>query len=69
MKVCFVTAYWPPEAIGGTEQVTVALARELRALGVEVVAISGSDVPGAPDVTRDVQDGVVVHRLDRKSVV
>lgn len=67
MKVCFVTAYWPPEAIGGTEQVTVALARELRALGVEVVAISGSDVPGAPDVTRDVQDGVVVHRLSKRA--
>ncbi len=44
MKVCFVTANYPPEAAGGTEQVVVALARELRARGVQIAAISGSDV-------------------------
>jgi len=44
VKVCFVTANYPPEARGGTEQVVVALARELTERGVEVSAISGSDV-------------------------
>jgi O-antigen biosynthesis protein len=66
VKVCFVTANWPPEARGGTEQVVTALARELRAAGVEVTAISGSDEPHAGidvDVTRP--DGVLVHRLRR----
>ncbi len=67
MKVCFVTAHWPPEAIGGTEQVVVALARELRALGVEVFAISGSDVPKAADVVTDVHDGVTVHRVAKRA--
>ncbi len=66
MKVCFVTANWPPEARGGTEQVVTALARELRAADVEVTAISGSDEPHAGidvDITRP--DGVLVHRLRR----
>ncbi len=66
MKVCFVTAYWPPEASGGTEQVVVALARELRQLGAEVVAISGTDAAGAADVASDQHDGVTVHRLAKR---
>ncbi len=64
MKVCFVTANWPPEAVGGTEQVVTALARELRAHGVDVVAISGSDVPHAgTDVAPEQHEGVPVHRV------
>jgi glycosyltransferase involved in cell wall biosynthesis len=63
VKVCFVTSYWPPEANGGTEQVTVALARELHRLGAEVLAISGSDRAEAPDLAADVVDGVAVNRL------
>ena len=66
MKVCFVTSYWPPEANGGTEQVVTALARELRALGAEVFAISGTDAPGDRDVASEVHDGVTVHRLPRQ---
>ncbi|MBL8754678.1 MAG: glycosyltransferase [Planctomycetes bacterium] len=64
MKVCFVTANHPPEALGGTEQVVQALARELRRHGVEIVVVSGSDEPHAGvDVGREVHDGVVVHRI------
>lgn len=65
MRVCFVTANWPPEAVGGTEQVVTALARELRAHGVDVVAISGSDRPHDRDVVTDEHEGVAVHRLAR----
>ena len=66
MKVCFLTANHPPEAWGGTEQVVIALARELRARGVDIVVISGSDVPHAGvDVRQELHDGVVVHRLSK----
>lgn len=64
VKVCFLCANHAPEAWGGTEQVQVALARELRASGVEVVAIAGSDVPHAGvDVRQEQHDGVTVHRV------
>ena len=64
MKVCFVTANHPPEAWGGTEHVVVALARELRSRGVEVVVISGSDLPhSGVDVAREEHAGVRVHRV------
>jgi len=72
MKVCFVTSNYPPEAVGGTEQVVTALARELRGHGVEVVAISSSDVPhgsaeaGADDVREEEHEGVVVHRIFKR---
>ena len=66
MKVCFVTANHPPEAWGGTEQVVVALARELRRHDVEIVVISGSDVPHAGvDIVAEQHAGVVVHRVPR----
>ncbi len=66
MKACFLVANHPPEAWGGTEQVVVALARELRARGVEVVVVSGSDVPHAGvDVLREEHAGVVVHRVPK----
>ena len=64
MKVCFVTANFPPEAAGGTEQVVVALARELRARGVQVAAISGSDVVHqGDDSCSEVFEGVPVLRV------
>lgn len=65
MKVCFVTANYPPESVGGTEQVVTALARELRAFGLEVFAISGSDRGPLHDLTSDKHEGVVVHRIAR----
>ena len=39
MKVCFLTANFPPEATGGTEQVVTALLRELRGRGVDVEVV------------------------------
>lgn len=64
MKVCFVTANHPPEALGGTEQVTVALARELRLLGADVCVLAGSDRPhDGRDVAVEVHDDVLVRRL------
>jgi glycosyltransferase involved in cell wall biosynthesis len=66
VKVCFLTANWPPEARGGTEQVVSALAAELRQRRVEVCAISGSERPGRSAVRTEEVDGVVVHRLSRE---
>ncbi|HEX6813928.1 MAG TPA: glycosyltransferase [Planctomycetota bacterium] len=66
MKVCFVTANYPPEVYGGTEQVVTALARELSPHGVEVVVISGSDEPHAgEDVQHEQHHSIAVHRLRR----
>jgi glycosyltransferase involved in cell wall biosynthesis len=64
VKVCFLCSNHLPEARGGTEQVTAALEREFRARGVEVVVITGSDVPHA-GTDRIVQEheGTRVHRL------
>ncbi|MEC8652914.1 MAG: glycosyltransferase [Planctomycetota bacterium] len=68
MRVTFVTANFPPEACGGTEQVVAALARELRARGVEVSVISGSDqLHDGVDVVREAHDGVAVARLPRRA--
>ena len=68
MRVCFITANYPPETWGGTEQLVVALARELRAAGAEVVAISGSDVVHqGDDVCEEEHDGVSITRLFKKS--
>jgi glycosyltransferase involved in cell wall biosynthesis len=68
VKVCFVTANFPPEACGGTEQVVTALARELGARGVEVSVVSGSDRAHAgEDVLREVHEGVQVARLPRRA--
>lgn len=66
VKVCFVTANHPPEATGGTEQVVVALLRELRALGAEVAVVSGSDRPHEVDVVAESFAGVAVRRLARR---
>jgi hypothetical protein len=66
VKVCFVTANYPPEVLGGTEQVVTALARELRARAIDVVVITGSDEPYAGnDVTREAHEEVAVHRVRR----
>lgn len=67
MKVLFVTGNHPPEATGGTEQVVVALLRELRREGVELFVLTGSDraFDGASSEIED-HDGVVVERLFKK---
>lgn len=68
MRVLFVVANHPPEACGGTEQVVVALGAALRALGVEVAVVSGSDVPLADVAAFDeLHDGVSVTRIPRSA--
>lgn len=68
MKVCFITANYPPEARGGTEQVVVALARELAGHSVDVAVITGSDVL-REDVDSDhcaeEHEGIAVTRVFR----
>lgn len=67
MKACFLVASHPPEPAGGTEMVVVALARELRQRGVEVVIVSGTEAPLAgAEVLTGVHDGVTVHRLPKR---
>ncbi|MFY9344882.1 MAG: glycosyltransferase [Planctomycetota bacterium] len=64
MKVCFVTANYPPEALGGTEQVVTALARELSVFGVDLFVISGSDRPyTGTNVEDEIHEGLLVHRV------
>lgn len=65
MKVCFVTHNYPPEAVGGTEQVVTALTRELRHHGATVVVVTGIDRPLAREVDIVEHEGVLVHRLTR----
>lgn len=69
VRVCFVTANYPPEAQGGTEQVVVALARELASHSVEVAAISGSDErreDAGNDLRQERHQGVAVTRVFRR---
>lgn len=64
MKVVFLCSNYPPEVWAGTEQVVTALARELRTLGVELAAITSSDVVhSGQDQAREVFEGVPVVRL------
>ena len=67
MKIALVCNNFPPEFQGGTERVTLALARSLQRLGEEVVVLSGSDRPhGGDDVERDDSLGVPVLRVPRR---
>jgi glycosyltransferase involved in cell wall biosynthesis len=64
VKVCFVASNFPPEALGGTEQVVSALARALRQRGVDVLVVSGSDrLHDGVDVEVEQHDGAPVFRL------
>lgn len=66
MKVCFVTANFPPEACGGTEQVVTALLRELVLRGVELTVVSGSDrTHDGTDAFEETFEGASVVRLPR----
>lgn len=66
MKIALVCNNFPPEFQGGTERVTLALARSLQDLGEEVVVLSGSDQPHrGRDVEREDGLGVPVLRLPR----
>jgi glycosyltransferase involved in cell wall biosynthesis len=64
VKVCLLTSNYPPEVWAGTEQVVAALGAALRGRGVEIVVISGSDVPHAgTDVAHEEHEGIAVHRV------
>ena len=71
MNVCFITANYPPEARGGTEQVVVALAQELvrggrNGPGTTVSVITGSDVVRTgDDLQHELHDGIAVTRVFR----
>ena len=60
------TPNFPPEFLGGTERVTLALARAFRDAGDDVVVITGSDRPhDGTDLAREELDGIDVRRLRR----
>ncbi len=66
MKVLLFVHNFPPEFLGGTEQVTLGLAKGLRELGEEVVIVSGSDAfhPGGRCLVERFE-GFHVHRVLR----
>lgn len=68
MRVALACPNFPPEFLGGTERVVLALARSLVELGDQVVVLTGSDVPhrGA-DVVAEQLDGIAVRRVPRRS--
>jgi glycosyltransferase involved in cell wall biosynthesis len=66
VKVALHCHNFPPEFAGGTERVTLALARALQAAGDEVFVICGSDRPHAGiDVVGEQALGIRVHRIPR----
>lgn len=68
MRVALLCHNFPPEFEGGTERVTLALSRALRALGDEVVVIAGSDRAHAgADVIEEHGLGLPVLRLPRRA--
>jgi glycosyltransferase involved in cell wall biosynthesis len=68
MRVALVCQNFPPEFEGGTERVTLALARALRDAGDDVLVITGSDRWHAgQDVIGEDGLGVPVRRVPRKT--
>lgn len=66
MKVALCAPNFPPEFLGGTERVVLALARALRDAGDEVLILAGSDRPHAgEDIIHESFDGFAVRRLPR----
>jgi glycosyltransferase involved in cell wall biosynthesis len=66
MRIAFAVPNFPPEFQGGTERVTLALARALQRAGDEVFVLSGSERPHAgQDLVVEQDLGVEVLRLPR----
>ena len=67
MKIAFLCGNFPPEVRAGTEMVALALSRELRAAGHQVVVICTSDiVHSGADIQRESIDGMSVFRVFKK---
>jgi len=66
MKLALFVHNFPPEFLGGTEQVVAALARAFRAAGDEVLVVAGSEefAPGG-SATEEEWEGVRVLRVRR----
>jgi len=66
VRIALVTQHYPPHFEGGTEAVVRAQARELAALGHQVLVVSGTDRPHeGDDVLRETVDGLPVAFLPR----
>ena len=66
MKVALTCGNFPPEFLGGTERVVIALARKLREAGDEVLILTGSEQPlGDEEVSHEEWDGFQVRRFRR----
>lgn len=67
MKLCFLTANFPPEMRGGTELVAASLAMELVQLGHEVTVLTtGERLHGGIDVEVEDFHGIEVRRHPRR---
>ncbi len=66
MKIALACPNFPPEFLGGTERVSLALAKALQARGEDVLVIAGSDhLHRGEDVIGEESDGIGVRRLPR----
>ncbi len=66
MKIALACPNFPPEFLGGTERVSLALARALQNQGEEILVIAGSDrLHGGDDVIAEDSEGIPVRRLAR----
>ena len=66
MKIAFACSNFPPEFLGGTERVSLGLARALQARGEEMLVIAGSDRPHrGEDIVAEDFEGIPVRRLPR----
>ncbi|MEO0480513.1 MAG: glycosyltransferase [Planctomycetota bacterium] len=65
-RVVLATSNFPPEFLGGTERVVLAVAQSLREQGDEVLVLSGSEKPHeGVDVVEETVDGFPVRRIPR----
>ncbi|HET7456580.1 MAG TPA: glycosyltransferase family 4 protein [Gemmatimonadaceae bacterium] len=70
LRFCMVTTFYPPHGFGGDALFVQNLARAVARRGHEVTVVCNRDAyavlhpDGAPPVSDDGADGVVVHRLD-----
>lgn len=67
MRLCFLTANFPPEMLGGTELVAASLARQFAVLGHEVTVLTtGERLHNGIDVELEDFHGIEVRRFPRR---